>query len=107
MMNLTDVSGRLARWRLRLLEFDFTVKFKKGAKNTVADAVSRLPTYGEYEEDERGVLVRIAKLDGTAQAPVPEPLRQRLLYLAHHTRLAGHPGITRMFYTLRRNFFWP
>ncbi len=37
----------MARWRLRLLEFDFTVKFKKGAKNTVADAVSRLPTYGE------------------------------------------------------------
>ncbi len=38
MMDLTDVSGRLARWRLRLLEFDFTVRYKKGLKNTIADA---------------------------------------------------------------------
>ncbi len=38
MMDLTDVGGRLARWRLRLLEFDFTVRYKKGLKNTIADA---------------------------------------------------------------------
>ena len=47
MMNLTDASGRLARWRMRLLEFDFTVQYKKGAKNTIADCVSRLPTFNE------------------------------------------------------------
>ena len=41
----SDPTGRLARWRFRLLEFDFTVYYKKGAKNTVADAISRLPTY--------------------------------------------------------------
>ncbi len=46
MMNLTDPSGRLARWRLRLLEFDFTIRYRKGKENNVADAVSRLPTYG-------------------------------------------------------------
>ena len=45
--NLSDASGRLARWRLRLMESDFTIKYKKGAANTVADAISRLPTYGE------------------------------------------------------------
>ena len=45
----TDHSGRLARWRLRLLEFDFSVAYKKGAKNTIADAISRLPTYGEAQ----------------------------------------------------------
>ena len=45
-MNLTDASGRLGRWRLRLLEFDFTAKYRKGSENSVADAVSRLPTYG-------------------------------------------------------------
>ena len=43
----SDHSGRLARWRLRLLEFEFTVTYKKGAKNTIADAISRLPTYSE------------------------------------------------------------
>ena len=29
------------------MEFDLTVAYKKGAKNTIADAISRLPTYGE------------------------------------------------------------
>ena len=43
----SDHSGRLARWILRLLEFDFTVTYMKGAKNTIEDAISRLPTYGE------------------------------------------------------------
>ncbi len=43
---LTDASNRLARWRLRLQEFDFHIKYRKGAANTVADSISRLPTFG-------------------------------------------------------------
>ena len=35
----SDHSGHLARWRLRILEFDFTVTYKKGAKNKIADAI--------------------------------------------------------------------
>ena len=45
----SDHSGRLACWRLRLLEFDFSVAYKKSAKNTIEDAISRLPTYGEAQ----------------------------------------------------------
>ena len=45
----SDHSGHLAHWRLRLLEFDFSVAYKKGAKNTIADASSRLPTYSEAQ----------------------------------------------------------
>ncbi len=57
--------------------------------------------------DERGVLVRIAPLDGVRRVVVPENLRTKVVILAHHTRLGGHPGITRMYYTLRRIFYWP
>ena len=46
-MGITDVSGRLARWRLRLAEFDYTIEYRKGNKNQIADAISRLPTTGE------------------------------------------------------------
>ena len=46
LLNLTDASGRLAWWRLRLSEFDFTVLCLKGLKNSLADAMSCLPTTG-------------------------------------------------------------
>ena len=46
-MNITDPSGRLLRWRLRLSEFDFSINYKKGSSNLQADALSRLRTLGE------------------------------------------------------------
>ena len=46
-MNISDPSGRLIRWRLRLSEFDFEIKYKKGKANSQADALSRLLTEGE------------------------------------------------------------
>ena len=55
-----------------------------------------------FIEDERGLLFRVAEADGILQVFVPQKLCQRLLHLAHHAPLAGHPGITRQFYTMRR-----
>ena len=46
-MNVTDPGGRLIRWRLRLSEFDFQIKYKKGNANSQTDAFSRLLTEGE------------------------------------------------------------
>ena len=41
------------------------------------------------------------------QIVVPATLRARILSLAHNHKLAGHPGQTRMYYTLRQRFYWP
>ena len=46
-MNETDPSGMLIRWRLRLSEFDFKIKYKNGKANSQAYALSRLLTEGE------------------------------------------------------------
>jgi hypothetical protein len=42
-MNLADTQGRLARWRLRLAEFDFQVEYSPVATHHAAYALSRLP----------------------------------------------------------------
>jgi hypothetical protein len=41
-INLSDAQGRLAQWRLRLLEFDYEVKYHPGALHHGADMTSRL-----------------------------------------------------------------
>ena len=60
-----------------------------------------------FTEVERGILIRAAPIDLTQQIYAPKTLRSRLLMLAHYPRLAGHPGGTRMYQTLRRTFHWP
>jgi RNase H-like domain found in reverse transcriptase len=41
-LNLSDGQGRLARWRLRLLEFDYEVQYHPGALHHGADMMSRI-----------------------------------------------------------------
>ena len=61
----------------------------------------------KYEVDRYGFLVWKSPLDGTLQRVVRKRVRAKGLYLAHLPRLAGHPGGTRMSYTLRREYYWP
>ena len=41
-MSLTESSGRLTRWRLRLAKHDFTIQYRPCRIHQVPDALSRL-----------------------------------------------------------------
>ena len=42
-----DLSKRQARWQEFLADYDFSIEYVKGGRNTVADALSRMPEGGE------------------------------------------------------------
>ena len=43
LMNLTDPSGRMGRWVLRLSEHKFLIEYRKGQYMEIADCMSRNP----------------------------------------------------------------
>jgi len=60
-----------------------------------------------FFEDSDGLVCRRATHDGVAQIFVPEFLQERVLRLEHETKLAGHPGKSRMYAAMRRYYYWP
>lgn len=50
---MTDATGKLARWRLKLSEFKLGVLHRAGIKHEAADALSRLPATGNNETPSR------------------------------------------------------
>ncbi|CAN8068650.1 unnamed protein product [Agarophyton chilense] len=69
LMEITEPSGRLMRWRLRLAEFDSDILYKKGTLNTQADALSRLGTSVETEpiDDLEIPCFAVGEADGSAK----------------------------------------
>jgi transposase InsO family protein len=60
-----------------------------------------------FDIDENGLLIRIAPLDQSRQTVIPKSLQPRLLHLEHYPPVAGHPGVSRMVRSMRKQFFWP
>ncbi|KAF7663492.1 hypothetical protein LDENG_00209240 [Lucifuga dentata] len=72
LMSRPNPSGQLARWSLRLQDFDFTIVHKPGAQNKVPDALSRnpFPPNGEDPADILPDFAIVGGLDLRALPPV-------------------------------------
>lgn len=57
--------------------------------------------------NEESLLCRKVNVDGKVQVSMPLKYRTAALYNAHHPKLAGHSGGSRMCDTLRRQCYWP
>ena len=67
LLTYKESTGRLARWRVRFLEYHFDIQFRKGTKHQFTDALSRLETEGhetgEIDDDLPGELIIGAIVD--------------------------------------------
>ena len=51
LMSTKDLTGKLARWSLRLQEYDFNILYRPGRANANADALTRLPVADNDNEN--------------------------------------------------------
>lgn len=59
----------------------------------------------QFANDSSGILMRMVEMN--PQIVVPFTLRARILETSHYAKLAGHPGERKLYYSLRRHFYWP
>ena len=55
--------------------------------------------------DDNGLLVRTTQRDH--QIVVPHSLKKHVLMLNHYPKVAGHPGGRKLYYRIKRHFYWP
>lgn len=81
--NLKDPAGRLARWSLRLQEFDVTIMYKSGHKHSDADCLSRAPVnHNSTDEDgDAGFLGAVTPSDLAEEQRNDVELRPLIDYL--------------------------
>ena len=56
-LNKIDLSGKYARWKIILSEFDYEMKTRPGTQNANADAMSRIPA-GNHDDKEHTFMAR-------------------------------------------------
>lgn len=73
-MGFTEATGKLARWRLRVQEFEYDTLHRPGIIHRAPDALSRLPTNG-HDTNPLNDEVPVFTISDTNDPLYPEPNR--------------------------------
>ncbi|KAD6795232.1 hypothetical protein E3N88_06128 [Mikania micrantha] len=120
-----DLNMRQRRWLELLKDYDCEILYHPGKANVVADALNFLNElkdaqreglkegnvgferiFGQVknlEENEIGVKIRFGRM----WVPRNGDIRSRILEEAHKSRYSIHPGATKMYQDLRKDYYWP
>nr|CAD1817170.1 unnamed protein product [Ananas comosus var. bracteatus] len=92
------LNARHAKWSSYLDEFNFSLKYKSGESNIVADALSRRSTL---------LMVMSTQVTGN-QLCIPEgSLREQIVRELHGNGLGGHFGRDKTMSMVTDRYFWP
>ncbi|RVW18327.1 Transposon Ty3-G Gag-Pol polyprotein [Vitis vinifera] len=120
-----DLNARQRRWMEILEDFNFTLQYHIGKANVVADAPSRkvqcvlsglvvyewkMYDYITQKKDTKleGMRSRIKAGDAVEGWSVCSSFSDEggVMKEAHHSRFTVHPGETKMYHDLRRQYWW-
>ncbi|XP_075499832.1 uncharacterized protein LOC142538390 [Primulina tabacum] len=95
-----DLNMRQRRWMELLKDFDCEIQYQPGRMNLVADALSRKTEKFSVASD--GSL----RFNGRLVVPNLIDLKEAILREAHCSRHSIHPGIRKMYHTMRAHYWW-
>lgn len=135
-MSKKEPTGRLARWALKLQEYQIEIGYRPGKKNQNADFLSRIPIQTIlsikvdgwlndqlsdvfcqkiFDELNRGVakVKNKCRLENgelftiDGRVVVPKSRQTEILAIKHDHMLSGHLGVEKTYSRLKRQYKWP
>ena len=70
LMSTKDLTNRLARWSLKLMDFDFSIKYNKGKNHSDADYLSRNPFLEDQLNETQPNIYEITDNDSVPRTPM-------------------------------------
>lgn len=130
-LSATSANSRLLRWALKLQSYDFTLQYRKGKDNVLADCLSRITSLSVVDKEYDDLISKILKQPGNYQNFAvkdkriykymdevgkigdkrftwkyypPEFERLEIIRITHEP---AHLGYEKTINSLKERYFWP
>lgn len=106
MNNLKIPTGRLARWAFDLQQYHYTIQYRKGTLNKVADALSRQPRQPRDPSDSKQTCAIATPDKWLNWENTPQDERKMILLQNHDEPTRGHLGIEKTAFRIASKYYW-